>query len=51
MKNHPKKTISKGMVFNEVNNIMDFQALAKPIYKKFEPVVRADLIDAIVRHK
>ncbi len=42
---------AKGMVFNEVTDIRDFQTLAKPIYKEFEPVVGADLIDAIVRHK
>jgi tripartite ATP-independent transporter DctP family solute receptor len=41
-----KQLKAKGMVFNEVNNIGDFQALAKPIYKEFEPVVGADLIDA-----
>ena len=46
-----KQLKAKGMIFNEVNNIRDFQALAKPIYKEFEPVVGADLIDAIVKHK
>jgi tripartite ATP-independent transporter DctP family solute receptor len=46
-----KQLKAKGMIFNEVNNINDFQALAKPIYKEFEPVVGADLIDAIVKHK
>jgi TRAP-type C4-dicarboxylate transport system substrate-binding protein len=46
-----KQLKAKGMVFNEVNNIKDFQALAKPIYKEFEPVVGADLIDAIVKHE
>lgn len=46
-----KQLKAKGMIFNEVNNIKDFQALAKPIYKEFEPVVGADLIDAIVKHK
>jgi len=46
-----KQLKAKGMVFNEVNNIKDFQALAKPIYKEFEPVVGADLINAIVKHK
>ena len=46
-----KQLKAKGMVFNEVNNIRDFQVLAKPIYKEFEPVVGADLIDAIVKHK
>ena len=46
-----KQLKAKGMVFNEVNNIRDFQALAAPIYKEFEPVVGKDLIDAIVKHK
>jgi TRAP-type C4-dicarboxylate transport system substrate-binding protein len=39
------------MEFNEVTNIADFQALAKPIYKEFEPVVGADLIEAILKQK
>jgi tripartite ATP-independent transporter DctP family solute receptor len=42
---------AKGMLFNEVSNIGDFQTLAKPIYKEFEKVVGADLIDAIVKQK
>lgn len=46
-----KQLKAKGMVFNEVNDIREFQALAKPIYKQFEPVVGADLIDAIVKQK
>lgn len=46
-----KQLKAKGMIFNEVNNIQDFQALAKPIYKEFEPVVGVDLIDAIVKQK
>ncbi len=46
-----KQLKAKGMVFNEVNDIGAFQALAKPIYKEFEPVVGADLIDAIVKQK
>jgi len=46
-----KQLKAKGMVFNEVDNIKDFQVLAKPIYKEFEPVVGADLIDAIVKQK
>jgi tripartite ATP-independent transporter DctP family solute receptor len=46
-----KQLEAKGMIFNEVDNIQDFQVLAKPIYKEFEPVVGADLIDAIVTHK
>lgn len=39
---------AKGMKFNEVDNVGDFQAKAAPIYKKFEPVVGADLIQAII---
>ena len=46
-----KQLKAKGMEFNEVTNIADFQALAKPIYKEFEPVVGADLIDAILKQK
>jgi len=39
---------AKGMKFNEVDNIADFQAKAAPIYKQFEPIVGADLIQAII---
>ena len=39
---------AKGMEFNEVDNIEDFQAMAKPLYKKYESVVGADLIQAII---
>ena len=46
-----KQLKAKGMEFNEVTNIADFQALAKPIYKEFEPVVGADLIEAILKQK
>jgi tripartite ATP-independent transporter DctP family solute receptor len=46
-----KQLKAKGMEFNEVTNITDFQALAKPIYKEFEPVVGADLIEAILKQK
>ena len=42
---------AKGMEFNEVTNIADFQALAKPIYREFEPIVGADLIEAILKQK
>ena len=38
----------KGMEFNEVDNIQDFQAKAQPVYKKYEAVVGADLIQAIL---
>jgi len=46
-----KQLKAKGMEFNEVNKIDDFQALAKPIYKEFEPVVGTDLIEAILKQK
>jgi tripartite ATP-independent transporter DctP family solute receptor len=46
-----KQLKAKGMEFNEVTNIADFQALAKPIYKEFEPIVGADLIEAILKQK
>jgi TRAP-type C4-dicarboxylate transport system substrate-binding protein len=39
---------AKGMKFNEVDNIADFQAKAKPVYKKYESTVGAELIQAIV---
>ncbi len=43
-----EKLQAKGMKFNEVNNIADFQAKALPLYKKYESTVGADLIQAIV---
>ena len=46
-----KQLKAKGMEFNEVTNITDFQALAKSIYKEFEPVVGVDLIEAIMKQK
>jgi len=39
---------SKGMDFNEVDNIGAFQAKAKPVYKQYESTVGADLIQAIL---
>ena len=39
---------AKGMEFNEVDNIADFQALAAPIQKQFEPIVGAELIQAVM---
>ena len=39
---------AKGMKFNEVDNIADFQAKAMPVYKKYESSIGADLIQAIV---
>jgi tripartite ATP-independent transporter DctP family solute receptor len=42
---------AKGMIFNEVDDLRQFQAAVQPIYKEFEPVVGKDLIDAIVNAK
>ena len=42
------KLKAKGMKFNEVNNISDFQAKAMSVYKKYESTVGADLIQAIL---
>jgi tripartite ATP-independent transporter DctP family solute receptor len=39
---------AKGMEFNEVDDIGAFQAKAKPVYKQYEPIVGADLIQAIL---
>ncbi len=39
---------SKGMEFNEVDNIGAFQGKAKPVYKQYESTVGADLIQAII---
>jgi tripartite ATP-independent transporter DctP family solute receptor len=39
---------TKGMEFNEVDNISTFQAKAKPVYKQYELTVGADLIQAII---
>ena len=36
------------MEFNEVADIKEFQAEAKPLYKEYEPIVGADLIQAII---
>ncbi|MCX8014163.1 MAG: TRAP transporter substrate-binding protein DctP, partial [Rectinema sp.] len=49
------KTISdlkaKGMIFNEVRDVTEFQARIGNIWKEFEPIVGKDLIDAIVNTK
>jgi TRAP-type C4-dicarboxylate transport system substrate-binding protein len=39
---------AKGMKFNEVDRLSDFQAKAMPVYKKYESTVGADLIQAIL---
>ncbi len=41
----------KGMIFNEVKDITQFQAATKDIYGPMEKVVGKDLIDAIVNTK
>jgi tripartite ATP-independent transporter DctP family solute receptor len=39
---------AKGMEFNEVDDIKEFQAKALPLYKEYEPIVGADLINGII---
>ncbi len=46
-----KQLKAKGMIFNEVANIKDFQALVKPIYKEYEKDLGADLINSIINTK
>jgi tripartite ATP-independent transporter DctP family solute receptor len=43
-----KQLTAKGMKFNEVSNLADFQNKAKPVYKKYEAAVGADLIQAVI---
>ena len=49
------KTVSdlkaKGMIFNEVKDVTEFQKAISGVWKEFEPVVGKDLIDAIVAAK
>lgn len=42
---------AKGMIFNEVKDITEFQKAIGGIWKEFEPVVGKDLIDAIANAK
>lgn len=42
---------AKGMEFNEVDDIREFQTIAKPIYKDYESTVGADLIEEIINYK
>jgi tripartite ATP-independent transporter DctP family solute receptor len=42
---------AKGMVFNEVKDIAEFQKSVGGVWKEFEPIVGKDLIDAIVNAK
>ncbi len=46
-----KQLKENGMIFNEVKDIKEFQDKAKLIYKEFEPIVGADLIEAIQKQK
>jgi tripartite ATP-independent transporter DctP family solute receptor len=49
------KTVSdlkaKGMIFNEIKDVSEFQKAVSGVWKEFEPVVGKDLIDAIVNAK
>jgi len=49
------KTVSdlkaKGMLFNEVKDVTEFQRAVSGVWKEFEPIVGKDLIDAIVAAK
>jgi len=42
---------AKGMIFNEVKDVTEFQKAVGGVWKEFEPVVGKDLIDAIVAAK
>jgi len=42
---------AKGMIFNEVKDITEFQKACAGVWKEFEPIVGKDLIDAIVNTK
>lgn len=46
-----KQLKAKGMIFNEVKDITEFQRAASGVWKEFEPIVGRDLIDAIVNTK
>ncbi len=46
-----KQLRAKGMIFNEVSDVKEFQALAKPVYKDYYSVVGQDLIEAIINTK
>ncbi len=42
---------AKGMIFNEIKDVTEFQKAVSGVWKEFEPVVGKDLIDAIVNAK
>lgn len=41
---------AKGMIFNEVDNIKDFQEIVKPIYDKYGKEIDQDLIESIINY-
>lgn len=42
---------ARGMIFNEVNNIKDFQAIVRPVVKQYEKTVGAALLKQIINTK
>jgi tripartite ATP-independent transporter DctP family solute receptor len=42
---------AKGMVFNEVKDVTEFQKAVGGVWKEFEPIVGKDLIEAVVNTK
>jgi len=46
-----KQLKAKGMIFNEVKDIREFQKAVANVWKEFEPIVGKDLIDAIANAK
>ncbi len=41
---------AKGMIFNEVDDITEFQEIVKPIYDKYGKEIEQDLIDSIMNY-
>ncbi|MFQ3621560.1 MAG: TRAP transporter substrate-binding protein [Spirochaetales bacterium] len=46
-----KQLKAKGMIFNEVKDIREFQKAVTKVWQEFEPIVGKDLINAIVNAK
>jgi tripartite ATP-independent transporter DctP family solute receptor len=46
-----KQLKAKGMIFNEVKDVREFQNAIAKVWKEFEPTVGKDLIDAIANAK
>ncbi len=42
---------AKGVIFNEVDNLKDFQSVAQPVLKQYEKTVGADLLHQILNTK